>query len=119
MKAKIMAMMLGIRLALFEAVARLEPSADDLHQVWEDNHVLKLARQPYQIQRILIDRHFVGQCRRVVAAEPGPAVRVDADAEVAHASLQVGGPCDVLDGRVHVVVDLGRVRDGDVMLVVE
>lgn len=89
------------------------------HQVREHNHVLKLARQPHQIQRVLVRRDLVRQRRRVVGAQPAPAVRVDADAEVADAGGEArvagdGGHC-----AVRVVRDLRRVRDGLVGLVVE
>jgi hypothetical protein len=98
---------------------REENRKRDSHQVRKDNHVLKLTRQPYQIQRVLVDRHLVRQGRGVVAAQPAAAVRVDADAKVAHARLEVRGADDVADGCVDVVVDLCGVGHGRVVLVVE
>lgn len=90
-----------------------------LQQIRKNNHILELARQPNQIQRILVHRHLVGERRGVVRAQPGPAVGADADAEVPHARLQARAAHDVGDGVVDVVVDLCGVRHGRVSLVVE
>lgn len=91
----------------------------NLHQVWEDNHVLELSSQPNQVQGILVDGHLVCQSRSIVTAEPGAAVGVDANAEVADSGLQVGVSGNVGNGSVDVVVDLGRVGGGLVTLVVK
>ena len=65
---------------------RAKGGAKHSHQVREHNHVLKLTRQPHQVQGVLVRRDLVGQRRRIVGAQPAPAVRVDADAKVADAS---------------------------------
>lgn len=48
------------------------------HQIWKDDHILELAGEPDQIQRILINAHFVCQRRCIVTTQPSPAIRVDA-----------------------------------------
>lgn len=78
----------------------------DLHQVGEHNHILKLARQPNQIQRILINADLVRQTRRIVAAEPGSAIGVDADAEESHARLELRPADDLGDCGVNAEVCL-------------
>lgn len=93
--------------------------AENSHQVWEDDHVLKLARQPDEVQRVLVDRDLLGQGGGIVGAEPGAAVRVDADAKVAHAGLQAGLAGDGGYLGVGGVVDLGRVGARRVVAVVE
>jgi len=55
-----------------------------LQQVGEDNAVLERARDPDQIQRILIHTNLLRQRRCVVATKPPAAVWADADAEVAY-----------------------------------
>lgn len=91
----------------------------DVHQIRKDNRVLELARNPDKVQRILVHGDLVREGRRVVRAQPGAAVGVDADAEVTDAGLEASGSGDVGDGLVDVVVDLGRVRGGRVAFVVE
>lgn len=90
-----------------------------LHQVREDDTVFEGVGHPDQIQRILIHAHLAGQTGRVVGAQKGAAVRVDADAEVADADLQFGAADDVGDGGGDARVDLGGVEGGRVGLVVE
>lgn len=120
MKAKIIAMMLFFSVST-KSRGQIDRTGkrQNIHEVREHNHVLELARQPYQVERVLVDRDLVGQGGRIVAAQPRAAVRVDADAEVADARLQVGAADDVADGRVDVVVDLRRVGHGRVVLVVD
>lgn len=89
------------------------------HEVWEHDRVLELARQPDEVEGVLVDRDLLGERGGVVGAQPAAAVRVDADAEVAHAGLQVGVAREALDGRVGGVVDLRRVGPRDVVVVVE
>lgn len=60
------------------------------HEVGEHDRVLELARQPDEVEGVLVDRDLLGERGGVVGAQPAAAVRVDADAEVAHAGLQVG-----------------------------
>ncbi len=78
----------------------------DLHQIREDNHVLKLARNPNQIQRILIHANLVRQHRRIITAKPCPAIWVNTDTEVAHSSFQGGAADDVGYCGVHAEVGL-------------
>ena len=92
---------------------------EDLQQIGKDNHVLELAGQPEEVQRVLVHRHLVCQRRRVVTAQPGAAVGAHADAKVAHAGLEAGAAHDVGNGIVDVVVDLCCIRHGRVALVVE
>lgn len=89
------------------------------HQVGKDNHVLELAGQPDEVEGVLVDRDLLGQGGGVVGAQPGAAVRVDADAEEAHAGLEVGVACDAGELGVGRIVDLCRVRVWGVVLVVE
>lgn len=89
------------------------------HQVREHHHILKLARQPDQVQGILVDRDLLREGGRVVGAQPRAAIGVDADAKVADAGLQVGGAGKVLDLRVGGVVDLCGVGVWCVVVVVE
>lgn len=67
----------------------------------------------------MLDRDLSRQARRIVAAQKRPAVRVDADAEVADAHLEHGGAHDVADGGHDAGVDLRGVEGGRVVLVVE
>lgn len=92
---------------------------NNVHQIRKNNHILKLARQPDEVERVLVDRHLLRQGGCIVAAEPGASVRVDADAEVANAGLQVGAADDVGDGSVDVIVDLCCVGHRRVVFVVE
>lgn len=62
---------------------------------------------------------MVGETGRIVRAQEGAAVGVDADAEVADAHLQFGAADDVGDGRRDVRVYLRRVHCWPVGLVVE
>ncbi len=89
------------------------------HEVREHDHVLELAREPDEIQRVLVYRDLVGERRGIVAAQPAAAVGADADAEVADAGLEPGVADDIPDRLVDVVVDLRRVRHGRVVLVVQ
>lgn len=57
------------------------------HEVWEHDGVLELARQPDEVEGVLVDRDLLGEGGGVVGTQPAAAVRVDADAEVAHAGL--------------------------------
>lgn len=116
MKAKIMAMMLVWGVSKLLAGRQGESNS---HEVREHDRVLELARQPDEVEGVLVDRHLLGERGGVVGAQPAAAVRVDADAEVAHAGLEVGLPREPLDGRVGGVVYLGRVGPGDVVVVVE
>lgn len=90
-----------------------------LHQVREYDAVFERVGHPDQIQGILIHAHLARQTGRVVRAQEGAAVRVDADAEVADADLQFGAADDVGDGGGDARVDLGGVEGGRVGLVVE
>ena len=89
------------------------------HEVGKDNIVLERARDPDQVQRVLVDRDLRGQGGRVVRAQERAPLRVDADAEVSDAHLEHGVADDVGDGCGHAGVDLGGVEDGRVVLVVE
>ena len=97
----------------------MEARAKDSHQIRKHNHVFELRGQPDQIERILVDRDLVGEGRGIVTAQPGAAVRVHADAEVAHTSLQVGVTGDNGDGRVGIVVDLRGVGNRFIALIVQ
>ena len=117
MKAKMIAMILGAVSASAQERSRKgkgsrEERGEYSHQVRKHNHILKLTRQPNEIQRILIRRNLVRQRRRVVGAQPAPAVRVDADAKVADPGREAGVACDVGHCAVRVVGDLRRVWDG-------
>ena len=57
------------------------------HQIGKDNHVFKLTGEPDQVQRVLVYRHLSDKRGGVVAADPGAAIRVHADAKVADAGL--------------------------------
>lgn len=59
----------------------------NLHQIWEYNHIFKLCRQPDQIQGIIVNCDLLRQRRRIVTAQPGTAIGVDADSEIADACL--------------------------------
>lgn len=89
------------------------------HEVGEHDRVLELAGEPDEVQGVLVDRDLLGEGGGVVGAQPAAAVRVDADAEVAHAGLQVGVAREAVDGGVGGVVDLGRVGPRDVVVIVE
>lgn len=121
MKAKMMAMMLlGKKLDFDVATKTLgEGLKKNVHQIREHHHILKLARQPDQVQRVLVDRDLLSQGRRVVGTQPGAAVGVDADAKEADARLQVGVAGEAGQVRVGGVVDLCRVGVGCVVIVVE
>lgn len=67
----------------------------------------------------MINSNLLGELRRVVGAQEGAAVRVDADAEVADADLEHCVADDVGDGGDDAWVDLGAAKDGRVVLVVE
>lgn len=71
-------------------VARGGKKSNYSHEVGEHDRVLELARQPDEVEGVLVDRDLLGERGGVVGAQPAAAVRVDADAEVAHAGLQVG-----------------------------
>lgn len=45
-----------------------QEEGEDSHQIGKDNHVFELARQPDQIERVLVDGHLLGQSRRVITA---------------------------------------------------
>lgn len=90
-----------------------------LHQVRKHNHVLELGSQPDEIERILVHRDLLGQGRRIVTTKPRAAVRVDADAKVADARLQMGISSNVVEGGVEVVVDLRGVGMRLIGLVVD
>ena len=90
-----------------------------IHEIREDDHVLELRGEPYQIQRILLHAHFVGEGRGIVGAQPGTAVGVDANAEIAYASLQMRTSHDVRYGVIHIVVDLCCVGHCHVVLIIE
>lgn len=92
---------------------------ENLHQIRENNHILELRSEPDQVERVLVDRDFLGESGGIVTAQPRPTVRVHADTKVADASLQVSVSSNVFNGGVHIVVDLGRVRVGCVRLVVK
>ena len=104
---------------LFEEEMEPVGAGSNLHQVRENDVVLERAGHPDQVQRVLIDRDLRRQRAGVVAAQERAAVRVDADAEVADAHLELGVADDVGDRRRHARVDLRRVEDGRVVLVVE
>lgn len=89
------------------------------HQVGEDDHVLELARQPDQVEGVLVDRNFVGKRGGIVTAQPAATVGRDANAEVSDTSGEACVAGDVGDGVVHVVVDLCRVGDCFVVLIVD
>ena len=91
----------------------------DLHQIREHNHILKLRSQPDQVQRILIDRDLVGQRCRIVAAQPRPAIGVNADTKESDAGLEPGAVDNVGERGVDVVVHLRGVGSGLVVFVVE
>lgn len=122
MKAKIMAMMLQDTVSTGWQARRQglrEQRSEYSHEVGEHDRVLELARQPDEVQGVLVDRDLLGERGGVVGAQPAAAVRVDADAEVAHAGLQVGVAGQALDGRVGGVVDLGCVGPRGVVVIVE
>lgn len=139
MKAKMMAMILGgervsgqldcsfSARCLFSSFSRTKPkewegekqNGENVHEIWEHDHILELARQPDEVERVLVDAHLLGQGGSVVGAEPGAAVRVDADAKVAHAGLELGVAGDALDLRVGGVVDLSGVGVRRVVVIVE
>ena len=89
-----------------------------MHQIRKHNHILELASQPNEVQRVLVHRDFVGERGGVVAAQPRTPVRVDADAEVSYASLKVGTPDDVSNSDVDIVINLRCVGDSHVVFIV-
>lgn len=91
----------------------------NVHQIRENDRVLERAGHPDQIQRILIDTDLTGERTGIVGAQKRAAVRVDADAEVADADLELGAADDVGDGCRDARVDLGGIEDWRVGLVVE
>lgn len=91
-----------------------------LHQVWEDDQVLERRANPDQIQWVLVDAHlFREQCCVVRAQVITAAVRVDADAEVAHPHRELSVADDVCNGGGDTGVDLRGGVCGCVGLVVE
>ncbi len=99
-------------------LARGNEGRDNLHQIRKHDHILELASQPNEIQRVLVHRDLVGERGGVVAAQPRAPVRVDADAEVSHASLKVGTPDNVSNSYVDIVINLCCVGDSHVVLIV-
>lgn len=89
------------------------------HQIGENNHILKLASQPDQIQRVIVRRHLRDQRGGIIATYPGAPVGVHADTKIPDPRLQVRVADDVSDGGVDVVVDLRRVGDRRVLLVID
>lgn len=77
-----------------------------LHEVRKNNAILERLGDPNQIQGVLIDVYLLGQRRRVIGAQERAAVRVDADAKVAHAHLQHGVADNVGNGGCHAGVHL-------------
>lgn len=69
---------------IFESIIRTRRR---LHEVGKDDRVLECARNPNQIQRVLIHTDLPSQARRIIAAQEGSSVRVDADAEVSHSDF--------------------------------
>lgn len=67
----------------------------------------------------MVNGNLVCQGCSIVTAQPRSAIRIDANAEIADTSLQVGISGDVLNGGVNVVVDLSGVRNSRVVLIVE
>ena len=93
-----------------DAVAWSACAADErrmhVHEVGEDDVGLERAGDPDEIQWILIDADLSCQTAGIVAAQPSSTVRVDADAKVADAGLQLGMADDVGNGRRDAGVDL-------------
>lgn len=92
---------------------------ENIHQIRENDRVLERARDPDEVQRVLIDADLAGERAGVVRAQEGAAVRVDADAEVADADFELGAADDGGDGVGDARVDLGGVEGRWVFLVVE
>ncbi len=90
-----------------------------LHEVRKHNAVLERARNPDQVQRVLVDADLRCQRARVVAAQPRAAVGVDADAEVADPGLERGSAHEILDRACHARVHLRRVVHGRIGFVVQ
>lgn len=82
----------------------------DLQQIRENNGVLKRRRNPYQIQRILIDSHNLRQRRRVCVANIRARVRLDADPKVSDSDLHLCSTHDVCGSCHDTRVDLRGVE---------
>lgn len=91
----------------------------DLQQVRKHHTILERLRDPDQIQRILVYADLFREEGDVVGAEEAAAVRVDADAKVAHPHFEHGVADEVGDCGCDARVDLCGVVDGGVHLVVE
>lgn len=48
-------------LILFLHPLLVAASRQNLHQIWEHDHILELARQPDQVEGVLVDADLVGQ----------------------------------------------------------
>ena len=91
----------------------------NVHEVREYDTVFERASDPDEIQRILINIHLTRQTARIITAQPGATVWIDADAEIADASLHGGAADDVGDGGGDAWCDLCGAVDWWVGLVVE
>jgi hypothetical protein len=96
-----------------------QKGGQDSHKVRKHDGVLELARQPDEVEGVLVDRDLLGEGGGIVGAQPGAAVRVDADAKVADAGLQVGVAREGVDVAEGGEVDLGGVGLRDVIVIVE
>ena len=127
MKARTMAMMLWDASVVDQHLAsptrkglfRKGVRGWDSHQIRKHDIILESIRNPYQIQRVLVDTDLLRQQRRIVRAQEASSVRIYADAEIPHADLEHGPSYDVGDRGCYTGVDLCRVVGGRVVVVIE
>lgn len=121
MKARTMATMLCGGSHVSRSSSSLLGSGDgfDLQEVRKHDAILERLGHPDEVQRVLVDADLLREQRRVVGAQEAAAVRVDADAEVADADLELRGADEVGDGGADARVDLRGVVGGRVGVVEE